>query len=206
MYREIQFEKECSLNFTRAYSGIKVACQRFLFFAFRFRRSIFAYFARFASSRRTTLLFSSREQLSFFFAILNKKSKKSNPCLKKKHLLSIPAERRIKIPTRNKERGRERDSCSAKCGSASILYNPPHNPPSHLRTLDAAALKEVLFKVIQLPPSPHSIPAEEEEEAECPLLSCQGFPALAVVLVVAMPTRPAFPIPPSIPRPFHPLP
>ena len=38
---------------------------------------------------------------------------------------------------------------SVKCTCTSILY-PLHNPPLLLYTLDAAALKEVLFKVIQL--------------------------------------------------------
>ena len=75
---------------------------------------------------------------------------------------------------RERERERERDSCAAtssvKCARTSILY-PLHNPPLLLYTLDAAALKEVLFKVIQLPSSP-----SQSKKQPSVLLSGRGFP------------------------------
>ena len=63
---------------------------------------------------------------------------------------------------------------SVKCSRTSILY-PPHNPPLLPYTLNAAALKEVLFKVIQL--SPLLLPVLPEEAAQrSVLLYGRGFP------------------------------
>lgn len=142
--------------YTRVQRGIKVACQRsnvFFppFFAFCFRRSPLD-ICIFRASR---VLEKDERCPPLVIAVSNEKEKtverRKN---RKKHLDSSPILERNKNSLAPRER--ERDSCSAtssvKCGRASILYNPPHNPPSLLRTLDAAALKEVLFKVIQLPP------------------------------------------------------